>query len=129
MTPRSIALGLTLAALAAPAASASTQQDLRGADAKPQPVQRSQELRNADQRDNRPAATEPQRTYRNLVSADARDSRRVVIIPYTKTPAAEPGFDWTDAVIGAGVVAALIAIAGAAAATSRRRQSRLSVAH
>jgi hypothetical protein len=126
MSPRRpLALGLALAALAAPAASA--QQDLRGADARQQPVTRSQELRNPDQRVAPPAAAK--RTHRDLVSADARDSRRVVIIPYTKTPTAEPGFDWADAVIGAGVVALLVAIPGAAVATSRRRQSRLSVAH
>ena len=63
----------------------------------------------------------PRRTYRDLRSPDARDQRRVVIVP-ASTPPVESGFDLGDAVVGAGVLAAVVAFAGAASVTLRRRR-------
>jgi hypothetical protein len=121
-TRRALAAGIAVTALAAQPAAG--QQDLRSADAiaASQPAPRSQDLRMPDQRV-APAVSEPERTYRDLRSADARDHRRVVVVPAPSTPAAEPGFDWADAAIGGGVLAVVTVLSGTALVTIRRRQS------
>ena len=111
---RSVATGLALAALAAPAASA--QQDLRSPDA-----------RDAG------SATEAQRTppRQNFASPDARDYAEgrgtfnapevmVVKVPATTTPeptSSASALDWSDVAIGAGgaLGVMLLAIGGSLA--------------
>ena len=138
---RALALGLAFVAVGAPAAAA--QQDLRNPDnrrpvttAQPQdlrmpdrrapaPPTQPQDLRMPDRRAPAPPASPP-RTYRDLRSPDARDQRRVVTVP--GVPAvAEPDFDFGDAAIGAGVLAALIALAATASLTVRRRRGVMPV--
>lgn len=116
-TATHLALALALALLAAPVATA--QQDLRNPDNRPTP-QVGQDLRMPDRQAPEPAQSAP-RTYRDLRSADARDDRRVVTIEAPSVPVAEPGFDFGDAAIGAGIIAALMALCGTAAVTVRRR--------
>ena len=111
-----LALASALALLVAPVATA--QQDLRNADNRPTP-QVGQDLRMPDRQAPQPAQSP--RTYRDLRSADARDDRRVVTIEAPSVPVAEPGFDFGDAAIGAGIIAGLMALFGTAAVTVRRR--------
>jgi hypothetical protein len=114
-----LALGLALTALGAPVASA--QQDLRNPDNRnPVTTAPAQDLRMPDRREPAPVASPPH-TYRDLRSADARDDRRVVVVPAPPS-VIEPGFDFGDAAVGAGIVAALVAFAGTASITVRRRR-------
>jgi hypothetical protein len=114
-----LALGMTLTAFGAPVATA--QQDLRNADNRsPITTAPAQDLRLPDRRVPAPPASPPQ-TYRDLRSADARDGRRVVIVPASPS-VVESGFDLSDAAVGAGVLAALVAFAGATSVTVRRRR-------
>lgn len=121
---RSAALGLTLAACAAPAAFA--QQDLRGADA-------------------RDAASAVQsRSYQDLRSPDVRDLAEgrsssgapkvtVVRVAVPARPVPTGGIGWGDAAIGAGLALALgllvlgsaLAVVRHAAATRRSATTRI----
>jgi hypothetical protein len=97
---RSTAIGLALAALAAPAAVA--QQDLRNADqVDPAPVG-SQDLRNADQV--APAPADVPQDRRSPDTIDAAAGRDTADVVFVKVPQAAPadGLDWADAGIGAG---------------------------
>jgi hypothetical protein len=108
---RSAALGLALAALAAPAASAQ-QQDLRSPDTRDaaQAAQAAQDLRSPDTRD----AAEGRSTH---------NSPQVVIVRAQPQPAPADGLDWADAGIGAGTLAGLglIGLGGALFIVHRRR--------
>ena len=100
------ALGLVLAALGAPAASA--QQDLR----------------NPDTRD---GAEAPYMDFRNPDTRGMADSPRagadVTVVEVPKlVRVADGGLDWGDAGIGAGILGALAALAlGGTVAVARRR--------
>jgi len=111
---RSAALGLALAALAAPAAMG--QQDLRNPDTRDAAVV--------------PAADMLQ-NLRSPDAVDAADGRgtfsapdvTVIKVPAPSTPSPEPaGLDWTDAGIGAGgvLVLALLSVGGGFALLHRR---------
>jgi hypothetical protein len=116
-TATHLALASALGLLAAPVAMA--QQDLRNPDNRPTPHV-GQDLRMPDRQAPQPPPSQP-RTYRDLRSADARDDRRVVTIAVPSEPSAEPGFDFGDAAIGAGIIGALTVLGGTAAVTVRRR--------
>ena len=106
---RATALGLTLAALAAPAAGA---QDLRSPDARDtaRSAQARQDYRSPDTRD----AAEGRGTF---------NSPQVVLVKAQPQPAAPDGIDWIDAGIGAGSLLglSLIGLGGALFITHRRR--------
>jgi hypothetical protein len=117
------AIAVVLAASAVAAAPAAAQQDLRSPDHQGTSVATVQDLRSPDARDAVGVPPSPtQRGFRDLVSPDARDSaREFVTLPApSPSPAEGRGFQWDDAGIGAGVVAALLA-AGLAGVTLRRR--------
>ena len=142
---RSAALGLALAALAAPAAGA--QQDLRSPDTRdaaegyapppPSSIAASaesdyQDLRSPDARDAARLAEGPTQDLRSPDTRDAADGRgtfnspevTVVKIPES-SPAASSGsgLDWGDAGIGAGGLLGLILIGlGGTLAVMHRRQ-------
>ena len=110
----SAALGLVLAAVAAPAAAA------------------DQDLRSPDARDAAAAAAE--QSYIDLRNPDTRDmaeggseAPKVTFVEVPVASAAEGGLDWVDASIGAGAMLGLIllATAGTLAVTHRRHVSRL----
>jgi hypothetical protein len=111
---RSTALGLALAALAAPAAGARQPQDLRA----------------PDMRDATPAAHAPP-DLRSPYAGDAAGGRgaskrpQVVIVNAQPTPQPAPadGLDWADAGIGAGTLLGLglIGLGGALFIGHRRR--------
>jgi hypothetical protein len=112
---RSAALGLTLAALAAPAASA--QQDLRSPDARDaaraaesQPVQ---DLRSPDTRD--------LAAGRGTFSAP-----EVTVVKVSEpVPSSDGGLDWADAGIGAGGMLGLVLVGiGGAFMVARRMHAR-----
>ena len=113
---------VAVCAVAAPAASA--DQDLRSPDHTGTSVVVAQDLRSPDSRDAGAVPPSPptRRAFRDLVSPDARDSaREFVTLPApSPSPVEARGFQWDDAGIGAGVVAALLA-AGLAVLTLRRR--------
>ena len=120
---KSFAVAIATFALAAQAAPA--QQDLRSPD-RQQPVAAApQDLRSPDARDVAAVPPSPTRTFRDLVSPDARDSARdIVRVPVaTGAVAADRGFQWDDAGVGGALVAALLG-AGIAGATMRRRHHR-----
>jgi len=106
---RSTALGLTLAALAAPAAGA---QDMRSPDARDaaRSAQARQDYRSPDTRD----AAEGRGTF---------NSPQVVVVKAQPQPAPPDGIDWLDAGIGAGSLLGLtlIGLGGALFVTHRRR--------
>lgn len=113
---RSAALGLTLAALAAPTAAA--QEDLRSPDARD--AARAAELRQ-DER------------LPDLRSPDARDAAEgrgsfnapdVTVVKVSEPTSSGGGIDWADAGIGAGGLLGLILLAvGSTLAITRRRPS------
>jgi hypothetical protein len=113
---RSAALGLTLAALAAPTAAA--QEDLRSPDARD--AARAAELRQ-DER------------LQDLRSPDARDAAEgrgsfnapdVTVVKVSEPTSSGGGIDWADAGIGAGGLLGLILLAvGSTLAITRRRPS------
>jgi hypothetical protein len=123
------ALGLAVAAIAAPTAAA--QQDLRSPDARDAAL--SQE----------PRAGNPWQDLRSPVqdlrSADTRDhaagrgtfnAPEVVVVKVPQpSPAADGGIEWGDAGIGAAVLFGLLALGGSAAIAHRRRDHRLSHAN
>jgi len=106
---RSAALGLTLAALAAPAAGA---QDLRSPDARDaaRSAQARQDYRSPDARD----AAEGRGTF---------NSPQVIVVKAQPQPATPDGIDWLDAGIGAGSLLglSLIGLGSALFVTHRRR--------
>jgi hypothetical protein len=113
---RSAALGLTLAALAAPTAGA--QQDLRSPDARD--AARAAEL----------AQDQPGRDLRSPDARDAAEGRGsfnapdVTVVKVSEPPSSGGGIDWADAGIGAGGVLGLILIAlGSTLAITHRRQN------
>jgi hypothetical protein len=111
---RSAALGLAVVALAAPTAAA-----------------QSQDLRSPDARDSTPAA----RIVQDLRTPDTRDAaagRPVnagmptpsvnMVAPTPPVQSTDPGFDWGDAGIGAGILLALILLGlGSTLAVVHRR--------
>jgi hypothetical protein len=113
---RSAALGLTLAALAAPTAAA--QEDLRSPDARD--AARAAELRQ-DER------------LQDLRSPDARDAAEgrgsfnapdVTVVKVSEPSSSAGGIDWADAGIGAGGLLGLILVAvGSTLVIAHRRQS------
>src|SRR5262245_7687183 len=132
---RSAALGLALAALAAPTALAQ-EQDLRMPDtrdaAEGYNPTLSQDLRSPDARDAAAAAEErlnqPAQDLRMPDTRDAADGRGTFSAPevtVVKLPEASPssgGIDWGDAGIGAGGMLGLVllAIGGTMAVVHRR---------
>ena len=130
---QSAAIGLTLAALATPAAAGA--QDLRSPDARgTEPVVRAgQDLRSPDARTG--VAPQAVSAGADLRSPDTRDplvgrgtfSAPDVMAVKVRKPATGParaadGTDWADAVIGAGVLGALVALAlGGTLVLVRRR--------
>ena len=117
---RSAALGLTLAALAAPAASAGLPQDMRSPDARDaaaaaaaQPQQPAQDLRSPDARD--------QAAGRGTFSAP-----EVTVVKLSEpVPSAGGGLDWADAGIGAGGMLGLVLVGiGGAFMVTRRSHGR-----
>jgi hypothetical protein len=113
---RSAALGLTLAALAAPTAAA--QQDLRSPDARD--AARAAEL----------AQDQPGRDLRSPDARDAAEGRgsfnapEVTVVKVTEPSPSGGGIDWGDAGIGAGGLLGLVLLAlGSTLAITRRRQS------
>jgi hypothetical protein len=138
---RSTAIGLALAAFAAPAAGA--QQDLRNADQVAPAGSESQDLRNADQvapaaierQDPRDAgqvlpATESQ-DLRSPDSVDAgvdRGTSPAVVLVDAPSPAPHDGLDWADAGIGAGGLLGigLIALGGTLVVVRRRHAASFS---
>jgi hypothetical protein len=113
---RSAAIGLALAALAAPAASAAPLQDLRSPDTRDAGMV---------------AAVQPQPSRQDFRSPDVRDHAdgrgtfnapevTVVKVPATATPEKAPSasaLDWSDVAIGAGAALGvmLLAIGGSLA--------------
>jgi hypothetical protein len=136
---RSAALGLALAALAAPTAAA--QQDLRSPDARDAAraaesaqEQPGRDLRSPDARDAARAAELAQdQPGQDLRSPDARDAAEgrgsfnapdVTVVKVTKPSTSGGGIDWADAGIGAGGVLGLVLLAlGSTLAITYRRQS------
>jgi hypothetical protein len=127
---RTAVLGLTLAALAAPAA-AQAAQDLRNPDRRdsPQAVAGGQDLRNPDRRDSAQAVAGGQ-DLRSPDSRDAAAGRGTHTAPQVTvvrlSPDSEPvsgGLDWTDAAIGAGAGLALVllGLTGVVAIAHRRQ--------
>jgi hypothetical protein len=113
---RSAALGLTLAALAAPTAAA--QQDLRSPDARD--AARAAEL----------AQDQPGRDLRSPDARDAAEGRgsfnapEVTVVKVTEPSPSGGGIDWGDAGIGAGGLLGLVLLAlGSTLAITRRRHS------
>jgi hypothetical protein len=138
---RSTALGLALAALAAPTAAAQ-QQDLRSPDtrdaarAAATAAGQQQDLRSPDTRD----AARTTQTRQDLRSPDARDAAAgrgtfnapgvtVVRLPQPAV-ARDGGIDWGDAGIGAGglLTVILLATAGTFAVMRHRRGARAPMA-
>jgi hypothetical protein len=123
---RSAALGLALAALAAPAAAAAQQQDLRSPDTRDAP---------------RPAQILPRayggpqvaQTSRDLRSPDTRDAAagrgtfsapQVTVIRVPQPAPSAGGIDWGDAGIGAGAAIGLTLLAlGSTLAIAHRRHT------
>jgi hypothetical protein len=134
MSPKRIAaVGITLAAFAAPATAGA--QDLRSPDARAgsPPVRAGQDLRSPDAR--YVAPPHAGRVGVDLRSPDSRDaaegrgtfSAPDVMVVKLREPASAPvstadGIDWSDAGIGAGVLLglAVIALGGAFAVAHRR---------
>lgn len=113
---RSAALGLTLAALAAPTAGA--QQDLRSPDARD--AARAAEL----------AQDQPGRDLRSPDARDAAEGRGsfnapdVTVVKVSEPSSSGGGIDWADAGIGAGGLLGLILIAlGSTLAITHRRHN------
>jgi hypothetical protein len=107
---RSAALGLALAALAAPTAAAQQQQDLRSPDTR-DAAQIPQDLRSPDTRD---AAA-----GRGTFSAP-----QVTVIKVPQPAPSAGGIDWGDAGIGAGAAIGLTLVAlGSTLAIAHRRHS------
>ena len=110
---RSAALGLTLAAFAAPTALAQSGQDLRSADAQDAAYALGhgggQDLRSPDSQDRAAGTFDP-------------PAVTVVRVP-EPAQASASGRDWVDVAIGAGfgLVLGALAVAGAYAGTSTRR--------
>jgi|1185.fasta_scaffold1451605_1 hypothetical protein len=111
---RSAALGLALAALAAPTALAqSSVQDLRGADAQDAAYEfehgARQDLRSPDSQDRAAGTFDP-------------PAVTVVRVPES-APASSSGRSWVDVAIGAGfgIVLGALGVAGAYAGTATRR--------
>jgi hypothetical protein len=135
MSPKRIAaVGITLAAFAAPASAGA--QDLRSPDARAgsPPVRAGQDLRSPDARYVAPPHAGPVGV--DLRSPDTRDagegrgtfSAPDMMVVKLREPAPAPvttadGFDWSDAGFGAAVLLglALIALGGAFAVAHRRR--------
>ena len=118
---KAVALGLAVAAVAAPAAQA--QQDLRSPD-RQQPAVATQDLRSPDTRDVASVPPSPeQRGFRDLVSPDARDSARdIVPVPTPVAVAADDGgFEWGHAGIGGAIVGGVVALSLVAVGLHRRR--------
>lgn len=115
------ALGLTVAAVAAPMAAAQ-QQDLRSPDARDAAM--SQETRADNSRQGLPSPVQ------DLRSADTRDhaagrgtftAPEVVVVKLRQpSPAADSGIEWGDAGIGAAFLFGLLALGGSAAIVHRR---------
>lgn len=110
---RSAALGLALAAIAAPSAAA--QQDLRGPDARdaarPAAVrQPHQDMRSPDARD----AAEGRGTF---------NAPEVTVVRLEDSPSKPGGLDWADAGIGAGGMLGLVLLGlGGGLLVTHRRQ-------
>jgi hypothetical protein len=128
---QSAAIGLTLAAFAAPATAGA--QDLRSPDARDTaPVVRAgQDLRSPDARDTpTPPRISPGTDLRTPDTRDAAEGRGTfnapdVMVVKVREPApaaVADGMDWGDAGLGAGVLLAFgaLALGGAFAATHRR---------
>jgi hypothetical protein len=110
---RSAALGLALAALSAPTATAQQQQDLRRPDTRDaaRAAQIPRDLRSPDTRD---AAA-----GRGTLSAP-----QVTVIKVPQTADSASGLDWGDAGIGAGAAIGLTLLAlGSTRAIAHRRHS------
>jgi hypothetical protein len=127
---RSAALGLALAALAAPAAAAAQQQDLRSPDTRdvpraaqiptgplpwayggPQVAQPSRDLRSPDTRD-------------VAAGRGAFSAPQVTVIKVPQPAPSAGGIDWGDAGIGAGAAIGLTLLAlGSTLAIAHRRHS------
>jgi hypothetical protein len=132
------ALGLAVAALAAPAAAAQ-QQDLRSPDARdaahpvPAVAVERQDLRSPDARDAAHPVPAVAVEQQDLRSPDTRDlaagrgtfsAPDVVVVKMPQSsPAADGGIEWGDAGIGAAVLLGLIAVGlgGSLALVHRRR--------
>jgi hypothetical protein len=134
---RSAALGLALAALAAPTASAEPDDlrsqagtsSLAGTTSPPR-----QDLRSPDTRDAALSAEARQgQQHQDLRSPDTRDyatgrgtfsAPEVTVVKVTDPPPPSAGIDWGDAGIGAGGMLGLMLIAlGSILAVAHRRQS------
>jgi hypothetical protein len=128
---KSAALGLTVAAFTAPAASA--MMDLRSPDAREGDTvtAASQDLRSPDSRvvGNAPGSVVPVVDMRTPDSRDAGDGRGTfnapeVVFVEGSSPQAG-GLDWGDAGIGAGALIGMIALGlGGAAAVGHRKRGR-----
>ena len=117
---KTFAVALATCAVAAPAASAG--QDLRSPDRQQPAAAVPQDLRSPDTRDLAPVPPSPTRTFRNLVSPDARDSARDIVRVPVGAGAADSGrsFQWEDAGVGGGIVAGLLGL-GVIGMSVRRR--------
>ena len=128
---RFTALALVVGAVAAPAASARVTDDRVVAPSAPAAggAPQKQDLRSADARDAAVQAQKPQ-DLRSPDAIDASAGRGTftapdIVVVKVDEPRPQPvadGLDWTDAGIGAGVIAglSLIALGGALVLTHRR---------
>jgi hypothetical protein len=131
-TSRIALAALTACAIASPAASADTGQDLRNPDRRT-PAPAHQDLRNPDRRTPAPAHQDlrnPDRRTTAPVPVDSPASSTVDdirLLPPAADVETPSGFAWGDAGIGAGIGAALvlsISVAAVSVRRHRRRQTR-----
>ena len=118
-----VAAAVAALALALPATSAG-YQDLRNPDSKAAAIEAERAERDLRNPDSRAAAIDAQKEYVNRIrsmSASADGTANVATPPRV---VASPGFDWSDAAIGAGSVLGLLMIAASAMIGVVHRRSR-----
>jgi hypothetical protein len=114
-----LAIGLVIAVAISPSAANAIPDPFAPVGVPDGQVSTTQDLRSPDARDAEPAANAS--PSRDLRSPDARDAAREAaiapakgarVLPTRSAPSLSDGFEWSDAIIGAAVMLALVGVAG-----------------
>ena len=118
-TAKAVAAALAACAVVAPTAVAG--QDLRSPDTRDSAAIVRQDLRSPDTRDvSTPASPVVEQRFTDLRSPDARDAGRDLPFVVHSTSVESGGFDWADAAVGAGILAAVLSLVLVGVSVRRR---------